>query len=368
MIMARLLRRIISRFYLHTTGIKNDYIRNYLVRSYIHDYQEHKLPYGEIWQVHRRGFVVSDWMLLGLNKENYRHYLSNVQYFRMHPLNKGFSNIIDDKWTFKKACAETELAGYLPGYYFRIDSKGTILTLMDWNAKDNQPVEAELINCLRSRGKLAIKRSAGSLGEGFYKAEFRENGYYLNNVLKTEQQLLETLKELKDYLITEYLSPNRYLSEFCDRTPNTIRYLIGRVNGKMQYLKGFVRFGTEKTGNVENYNSGGVLCYLDEKGRFFEGNIIDSKSGRNLRISKHPDNQKILQGQIPYWDEVQRMGEAFGECFPESQYLGIDVVITSENKVKVLEINSLTSLDALQLDESVFEGRAKSFFMSHIEA
>ena len=56
-------------------------------------------------------------------------------------------------------------------------------------------------------------------------------------------------------------------------------------------------------------------------------------------------------------------GEEIGRMLPMARYLGFDFVITADDKVKILEINSLTSLDSLQLDMPLLKTpNGKKFF------
>lgn len=154
--------------------------------------------------------------------------------------------------------------------------------------------------------------------------------------------------------------------EKCTDTANAIRYLVGRIEGKLVFMKGFIRFGTRDSGFIENYNAGGVLCYLDKNGFFNEGNVIDSKTKKNRIIHHHPDTGVELKGQIPCWDTIQFAVEQFGDQFPQLDYLGFDFVVTLDGRVIILEINSLTSLDALQLDGSILGTDAGSFFKNRM--
>lgn len=342
--------------------IKDPYIAKHLLEDFIDDYKQHKMPYFKIWEVHHRGFTVSDWMFLKLTKYNYRSYLSNVQYYRMHPLNGKYSYIIDSKWTLKQHCVGTELDKYMPKYYYSIDSEGKIERLMDCPYENEIASKEDIARLLRDEGPLAIKLVSGSIGKGFIKGEFRGEKFILNGEELDENEFCTRISELRNYLITEYLYPHNELAKYCPYTCNCIRYLAGRFDGKMQMLKGFIRFGTEKSGFVENYNAGGVLCYLNKKGEFCCGNEIDFISGQNCLIDEHPDNGTRLEGKIPHWAELLEAVNKFGEVLPQLSYLGIDFVITSDERVKVLEINSLTSLDSLQLDSSILETEAGRFY------
>ena len=165
----------------------------------------------------------------------------------------------------------------------------------------------------------------------------------------------------------EYLHPHKELAAFWPKTANTLRYLLCRVDGEYYMLKSFIRFGGSKTGEVENFNTGGVLCYIDENG-IFDGGYIIEKSKKNLtsvEVNMHPDTGRKLNGTIPMWDEVKKAAVGIAKYLPETKYLGYDFVVTDKNEVKLLEINSLTSLDALQLDCSLLDTEiGRRFFAS----
>lgn len=319
------------------------------------DYRKHKNHLFEVYSIHRRGFTWDDWHVDGLTKENCAGYLKSAEYYAMHPLNGSYSHWIDDKLTLKYLCAGTKLDRYLPKYYYQIDGNGNVLALSDAPNPGNSDV-SEIIALLESIGELAIKRVAGSLGEGFYKASFKNGKYSLNSTEYTRDALRDRLSKLKDYLITEYLHPHQDMVPFSADTVNTIRYLIGRnTSGKMELIKTYVRFGTEASGFVENYGAGGVLCFISNDGKFTSGNMLNLDTMQNLQLQNHPDTGIELKGTIPLWAEIQEAAEAFGTYFPQMNYLGLDFVATNRNEVKILEINSLTSLDTLQLEGSILQ-------------
>ena len=175
---------------------------------------------------------------------------------------------------------------------------------------------------------------------------------------------------LKNYIVMEYLRPHDELAAFWATTANTMRYLLCRVDGEYYMLKSFIRFGSKKTGEVENFNSGGVLCYIDENGHFNGGYIIDRSKNKlsSLFVDTHPDTGKIIEGTIPMWSEVQKAAIDIAKYLPETKYLGYDFVVTDKNEVKLLEINSLTSLDSIQMDKSILETEIGKKFFSSLKA
>ena len=349
-------------------NMKNTYGASLLGGWFRRDYKRHPHQILKVWSIHKKGFSWDDWHVNELTNENCSEYLNTAQYCAMHPLNGRYSHWIDDKLTLKYLCAGTPLDKYMPEYYYQIDDNGKVLALSDaGNCKKARYTAGDIVTLLESVGELAVKRVSGSLGEGFYKASYKNGKYYLNDKVYSERELVKAIGELKDYLITEYLHPHKDLVPYCADTANCIRYLIGRDdNGEMKRIKSFIRLGTVASGFVENYNAGGVLCYINENGDFENGNIFDSHSGTNRIVSEHPDTKQRLEGKIPLWSEVQKAAEQFGVTYPQMQYLGIDFVITNKNEVKILEINSLTSLDSLQLDGSILEKPQGDFYKKRI--
>lgn len=237
--------------------------------EYRQDYKTHKKQFLKVYFIHRQGFSWDDWHVHNLTKRNCSEYLKTVQYYAMHPLNGQYSHWIDDKLTLKYLCAGTVLDKYMPKYYYQIDDSGNVLGLSDAPDGKRFCTVTDIAELLDSCGELALKRVAGSLGEGFYKATYNGGMYYLNDAEYSKDKLVKKFGELKDYLVTEYLHPHKDMISFSADTVNTLRYLVGRDSkGKMNLIKSYIRFGTKASGFVENYAAGGVLCFVSEKGIF----------------------------------------------------------------------------------------------------
>ena len=365
----RIFKKLIWRVYLIFLQLRwgiSSPAASLLGKACMSDYRSKKLSFFGIWAIHRMGFTVSDWTFMSVTKNNYKDFLSSVDYFRMHPVNGTYSKWIDDKLTLKYLCAGTALDRYMPDYYYQIDGTGRILCLMDAPERKDNALPEDVAQLLRAKGVLALKLIAGSIGEGFYKAEYRDGVYFLNGKEISLDAFCGTIGMLRNYLVIEFLSPHEEIAAYCPETVNCIRYQAGSVDGRLKMLKGFIRFGTKRSGFVENYNAGGVLCYLDESGCFVQGNVISEDRLSNLVVYEHPDSGKVLCGKIPMWDQITEAVEAFGAYFPQLQYMGMDFVVTSDHQVKILEINSLTSLDSLQIDMPVWKTDAAEFFRKRV--
>ena len=343
-------------------------LRKYRIwKGIVHDYINNPLQPFKVFMIHQRGFTVADWEILGLSKDNYFSYLSSKKYNSIHPINGYYSKIIDDKINIKYVLNGTELSDYMPDYYFIIDESGIIRPMMDIDSKNKTSSVNDVIALLKEKKKLALKLITGSIGKGFYKAEYKNDNIYVNDTLMHRNDFAVFIPTLKNYIVSEYLNPHPYIAEFWPNTANTLRFLVGSVNGEWRMLKSFIRFGSSKSGVVENFNAGGVLCYIDDSGHFYGGYVIGKKRKHSyaIKVDYHPDTNKLLDGQIPCWNEIIRCSQGIERLLPQTRYLGFDFVVTDNNNIKLLEINSLTSLDSIQMDKSILKtDNGKWFFSS----
>lgn len=334
-------------------------------------YEDYKKRKGSLWKIalaHINGWSYSDWSILGITNKNKNTYLSTKDYCLLHPLNGSYSTWIDDKLTLKYILSGTEAGKYMPDYYYHITDNGNIISLMDLDTSKYHCNVEDIINLLESKKLLAFKLIKSSLGVGFYKAEYISGeGYFLNGKSYSKEELLNEIKFLRSYLVTEYLVPHPEFAKFCNKSVGCLRFLLGRkLNGELKDLYSFMRLGTIRSKYVENYNSGGVLLIL-RNGYYSFGNIIDDNLFINKVIKYHPDNGIKLEGNIPLWDKIVEAAHEVANIIPQLSYMGIDFCITDDNKIKIIEINSLTSLDSIQLDQSIYNTSAGEFFKERLE-
>ena len=186
--------------------------------------------------------------------------------------------------------------------------------------------------------------------------------YYLNNQGYSKDEFCAKVESLSGYLVTELLLPHPEIAKYCNKSVGCLRYIIGRNNNQqVQDIYSFMRFGTAKSNFVENFNAGGVLVIVKD-GLYNGGYVLDFEKFKKCEVFTHPDNNIPLVGSIPLWEEVVKASRIIAETLPQLTYMGIDFCLTDNNKVKIIEINSLSSLDSFQLDKSIFSTQGGSFF------
>lgn len=293
----------------------------------------------KIW-AQKKGFFSNKLDYFNLTEKNYKDYLPDFEYSKLHPINGIFSRWIDDKLTIRMILHPYK--EYLPNYYFHIVD-GEILKLLDCPKLLSNSLR-DIFQLLEIQQTLAIKAIAGSKGEGFYRISYRKNNYFLddNNIQKND--LINKFHEWilnKDggYIITEYLTPCQELSNIWSGTANSIRVSV--IRNKFQNPKtisAYIRFGTIISGSVDNASSGGIGCRIVlTDGSFNGGRIINNK--KLEACNYHPDSNVQLKGMIPNWKFITEKIEEISNFMPQVIYLGYDIVAT-DNGFKIIEINS----------------------------
>jgi glutathione synthase/RimK-type ligase-like ATP-grasp enzyme len=186
---------------------------------------------------------------------------------------------------------------------------------------------------------VALKPDAGSHGEGFFKLEYRDNQYVLNNEPTDESRIYDILKNSKDrYLVTEFVQTHLDLQEMYSGSLNTIRLLVFKRDGETPQIgNAYMRIGTEKSGVVDNMAAGGMFARVDaETGWYGGAQVLD---GGSIKPSpQHPDTGVTIEGVLPHWDFACATVLKMAEALPQIEYFGFDLAITADG-IKIIEIN-----------------------------
>src|SRR5699024_196046 len=92
----------------------------------------------KIW-AYKRGFLSSRILDYGINNDNFQSYLSDIDYYKMFPMNGKYAYWINDKLTTKYILEE--YGEYLPDYFYTIKN-GEILPSINAPLRDNLDSDA----------------------------------------------------------------------------------------------------------------------------------------------------------------------------------------------------------------------------------
>ena len=211
----------------------SSYSASVLVDKRLDDiFRNKKSPISQKLWAQKRGFFSDSLKLLGLNDNNYQDYLSDFDYYWLHPINGAYSKWIDDKLTFRYILQP--FSGYLPEYYYHI-YRGEILRLMDCPPGYQNNLQ-DAIQLLHAKGALAVKLPSAEYGKGFNKLAHEQGVYSINAEPASREAVEEFIASLlknagTEYIITEYLQSHNDLKKICPQPASVLRIdLIRELN------------------------------------------------------------------------------------------------------------------------------------------
>ena len=304
---------------------------------------------------YKKGFTSQTLDVCGINNTNYKDFLTDRDYALGHPYNGSYSAIIDNKLWLPMLLHSYE--EYIPKYYFFKDKSGFLPLCSEVKSQDvNRYDFVSFLNLLHKKRILALKHTCSSLGNGFLLVKEDKGHFYCNNVECTEVELKDIIERLSDYLVTEYVNQHSYSSSVNSSSLNTMRFLCVWDEDKKSFFlaRVFHRFGFNGD-VVDNLASGNGVCYFvdPETGVIKSEGVINSNNSGDKYTSNpiHPNIGRSLAGfEIPRFQEVKNKVLEIVNSISFLKYIGLDIAIT-EDSFKIIEINSLSSLDFVQQRE-----------------
>ena len=316
----------------------------------------------KIWAF-RKGFYLETIKYCGITKANVHEYLSDRAYLKLHPINHEYSKIIDNKLYLPYLLKDyPEL---VPTYYYLIE-KGRCINI------DPLFSSLGLLQLCKVKRRLALKPCSSTMGNGFYILEWNFGRFFLNNIPVDIHEINCLIESLDSYLVTEYVIQHNYSDKINHSSVNTIRLICLRdgTNNEFFIPTSNHRFGVGgKVVDNVGAEGGAVAAYIDVlTGRIKNIGII-KENGMLSKISdviRHPDSNQLITGIfIPNWTEMINKVLEVMNHLSFLKYVGLDVVMT-EDGFKILEINSLPTLIAIQIEAGALKNdQVKRFFLDN---
>lgn len=350
--------------YLQKQGMQAKWAKAYR-KKLIKDWNTCALSFDKkMWAV-KRGFLPSRVQLYNLDEFNYMQYLSDMDYWRIHPINNHFAFWINDKITLKNIFAapiksitdKSVTYNLMPDYFLYIENDGHFSYLMDSPSHINKDKDY-LLNLLMDKKILALKPSNGAGGFGFVKLEYKNDLIVWNDKIISKKKFIENQQLLNGYIVTEYLKQNDEFNCICNKSACTLRVIVVKnINdkydgGNLDIIASFARFGTNLSQGICNMQAGAVAIPYDSNTGAYGDYFYRYKGfteGLETRFAEHPDSKISLKGKfLPKYKEVKDVVLTACSHLSSLEYFGVDVVITND-AVKILEINSLPAISTPQV-------------------
>ena len=288
---------------------------------------------------HEHGYSTNKIAWFGMTKENMRDYLSDFELYstKSYVNGKGvywFDDKLNTYYLLKPFDA------FIPKhYYWIIGNEAYPLDVSNKVVVD----KTEAILKIIEMHSIAAKACKGGHGAGFLKLEKQKESYYVNNKLVSKSEMLETIKGLDNYIITEYMYPHSVFIDLCGKDAYTvIRVLVAfDKNEGPQITSANIRLGCKAAGVVTGY-AGCIYAGVDlEDGTLFHPlyRPFDHEY-KHVACENHPDTGKKISGvRVPNFDSFKKIVKNISAYVPFTPYLMMDVIPT-EKGFSVLEINS----------------------------
>jgi hypothetical protein len=135
---------------------------------------------------------------------------------------------------------------------------------------------------------------------------------------------------------------------------NTIRALTLWAPGEPApfIARAVQRIGTADTVPTDNWSGGGICAPIDlATGQLGVGRMNPRKSMRpETHYARHPDSGARIEGAVlPGWEMVKRVVLRAAASMPINRYIGWDVAVDDTNTPLIVEGNSNSDLDLLQV-------------------
>lgn len=296
--------------------------------------------FGSLWNL-LHGFSAKSVELNGITRQNYKEFISDRQYFMGHPYNGLYSTIIDNKLYLPYLLKN--FPEHTPRYFYFLN--GEILRLAN-DGGARVPFE-EFRELLHDQGRLVLKHTCSSRGEGFYLLEVDgKRGCLLNKEPRSWEEVEQFILSLDHYIVTEYVQQHHYASEVNASSLNTIRMICAwdEECGAFRLMRCFHRFGNDGAlvDNVAKGNS--CTVFVDTETGVLQEGTMERDGKRSYTQSVTHASGRLLTGmQVPNFCQIRDKVLEISSSLPFLRYVGWDVAVT-EDGFRVIEANSLPDL------------------------
>ena len=199
----------------------------------------------------------------------------------------------------------------------------------DWIVIDSSTTIEQIKNFVKQVGTAIVKPVSSDCGKGVEKITF-------NDIEKINCLFQDRLKTT--YLAEEALSNCDELNKLNPSSLNTVRvtYVI-RKDGSVNIFSIMLRTGAKSNVVVDNWGAGGILLDIDIQTGIIKKPGLDELHNEYL---VHPiTGVNFIGFQIPLFEEILAFSHDIAKHNPNVIYGGLDIAITNENKLELIELN-----------------------------
>lgn len=173
---------------------------------------------------------------------------------------------------------------------------------------------------------------------------------------------------MEPMLVERAIEQGEFWQALSPASCNTMRIVTMWTPGEARPFIGFAvqRMGTAATAPTDNWSGGGICAPIDlESGRLGVGRMHPVRGDRQkTSFEAHPDTgARILDAMLPHWDRVRATVLAAAASLPTNRYVGWDVAVDHAGVPVIVEGNSNTDVNLLQVHGGLLrDARVRRFY------
>ena len=316
----------------------------------------HVSPFKRIHYAIDGGYMVDQVALYDFKHNDKSQYLSEFDWYKSRTINDPYSHMLNNKVVFaemiKGFCPTPEL--------FAVKKDGRIAGM---NGREIFS-HADLIQLLKEEGSFVVKPVNIGKGLGVHIVKYNGGEILDNGKSVSNDELIETLKKSKSWLICAFAKQAEYLDEIYPGSANTIRMITLRSAETKEFELCFAvqRIGASWTGAVDNGSRGGLIASVNVD----TGKMSEARTLHDLEVyEKHPDTDAPIKGVvIPGWESIKSGVLEASSHFPYLDIIAWDILPTKDG-FTVIEANTSSGVNIIQLWGPQRYGRLGQFYREH---
>lgn len=302
------------------------------------------------------GFLADQWMLYDFDHNDKGEYLSEFDWYRSRYINEPFDYVLNNKIVASEVLQQ----------YVRVPKNFVICSRGHVTSFDSKPISTdEILELIRREKLVFIKPYAAGKGTGVNSLGYDGESYLIDREKCTAEQIVKHLKGRDNWYISESMHQHEYLNKIYDQTVNTIRMITLRDihTNAFKIFFAVQRIGTFATIPVDNGSRGGLVANID----LATGTLSEARCLHNRNVYKvHPDSGAPIEGVvIPNWDAIKEEMLALANKMPYMHFIAWDILITESGEVCIIEGNTSSGVNIIQLWGGQRHGELGDFYRHH---
>ena len=303
------------------------------------------------------GYLADQHVLYDFDHQDRKEYLSEFDWYRSRYINAPFDSMLNNK------VIATEVLQHHAKVPEVLLIKNRGLVSVPGDELVNRDLR-RVLDVAKAAGSSFMKPIGAGKGIGVRRLDLLGDQTLLDGAPVSTADLMDLFKREDAWFLSRAVEQHPDLAGLFPGATNTVRIITLRdpESGKLEVFFAVLRIGTKETAPVDNGSRGGLVARVDlETGAVSRARRL-WESGE---FAKHPDTGATIGGfVVPKWSELVELALRLAAAFPYLHLVAWDMLV-AEDGIYVVEANTSTGVNIIQMWGPQREGRLGEFFRAH---